>query len=332
MVKLAHPLRHPRHLAATLRSGLLDPGEIAAVLRWIGPTLLRPSAAADAASDTTLEASLNEAGATGRLRREVLDTFLAGVLADSSGETSANFARLLVRSFVLGAPGLPQQGMQALPRQMAASLSAPPRLETAGRSLRETANGVEVDTDHGTVHAQAVVVAVDPESVGDFTGAPSPATHGLTTWWFHAPENPLPENFLVLDASRPGGGPDGPVWNTAVVSNAAPSYAPAGEHLIEATTLLSRPDGLADEAEVRQHLERIYGTSTRQWRAVTHHVVSHTLPVTRPPLVDRSQQRVSDRVFVCGDHRDTGSIHGALISGDRAACGVSGVLHPGHPS
>lgn len=126
MVKLAHPLRHPRHLAATLRSGLLDPGEIAAVLRWIGPTLLRPSAAADAASDTTLEASLNEAGATGRLRREVLDTFLAGVLADSSGETSANFARLLVRSFVLGAPGLPQQGMQALPRQMAASLSAPP--------------------------------------------------------------------------------------------------------------------------------------------------------------------------------------------------------------
>lgn len=336
MVKLAHPLRHPSQLMATLRSGLLDPGEIAALLRWIGPTLLRPSAASRATSDSTLEASLNDVGAAGRLRREVLDTFLAGVLADGSGETSANFARLLMRSFVLGAPGLPRNGMKALPEQMAASLSAPPQLETAGRSIRETASGVEVDTDHGKAHARAVVVAVDPESVGDFSGAPSPATHGLTTWWFHAPENPLPDNFLVLDATRPGGGPSGPVWNTAVVSNAAPSYAPAGEHLIEATTLLNRPDGLADEAEVRQHLERIYGTSTRQWTAVAHHVVPHTLPVTSPPLVDRSQQRVSDRVFVCGDHRDTGSIHGALISGDRAARGVAGLLgevspHPGHP-
>ncbi|GAA4283423.1 NAD(P)/FAD-dependent oxidoreductase [Brevibacterium daeguense] len=323
---LTHPLNRSGRDLGALRGGLLDLRDLRGLVRWLGPTLLRDTAASRATDDTTLAASLDSVGATGRLRREVLDTFLAGVLADSSGQSSANYVRLLVRSFALAIPGLPRDGMGALPEQMAASLIDPPRLRTAAQNLRETTAGVEVGTDSGTVRARAAVVAVGPEAIGTLTGQHDRATHGLTTWWFTAPEPPVAEPFLVLDASRPGGGPAGPVWNTAVVSNAAPSYAPPGRHLIEATTLLDRPDGMADEAAVRSDLARIYGTSTSGWEVVAHHVLPHALPVTPPPLVDRSPQRLSDRVFVCGDHRDTGSIQGALVSGDRAARGIAGVL------
>lgn len=326
LMSLTQPLRRPNANVAALRSGLLDLGDLRALVRWLGPTLLRATTASRATRDTTLAASLDEVGATGRLRREVIDTFLAGVLADSSGQSSANYVRLLVRSFALAIPGLPQAGMGALPAQMAASLEQRPQLETPARALRQTASGVEIDTDHGRLLARAAVVAVGPESLNDFTEEPNPATHGLTTWWFSAPEPPLHEPYLVVDASKPGGGPAGPVWNTAVISNIAPSYAPAGGHLIEATTLLDQPDGRADETAVRRHLERIYGISTSRWQVLAHHVIAHTLPATPPPLVDRSPQRTSDRVFVCGDHRDTGSIQGALVSGDRAAHAIVGVL------
>ncbi|MFQ4149236.1 hypothetical protein AAGW05_11125 [Arthrobacter sp. LAPM80] len=73
--------------------------------------------------------------------------------------------------------------------------------------------------------------------------------------------------FLTLDASGPGGGPAGPIWNTAVVSEAAPSYAPFGGHLIQATTLLDRLDGLAGAVDVPRDLERLYQVSTRDWEA-----------------------------------------------------------------
>jgi len=114
---LADPLRQPRLLPATLRSGYLKVRELVALARWAAPAL-RPSQLTRV-PDTTLAASLDEAGVSGRLRREVLEPFLAGVLADSSGETSAGFVRLLVRCFLGGTPGVPAAGVQSLPRQLA---------------------------------------------------------------------------------------------------------------------------------------------------------------------------------------------------------------------
>lgn len=319
---LAHPLRHPEHLLSTLRSRHTSAGDLIALARWIGPTLLRVKRPSRTATDETLRTSLDAAGFTGRLRRDVLDTFLAGVLSDSTGGNSARYVRQLVRYFALGAPGLPSAGMRALPEQLAGTLSEPVRLGIAARQVRETRDGVEVATDDGVLRARAVVVAVGPQDVSGLTDLPSPATHGLTTWWFRAPSRPAGGRFLTIDASRAGGGPAGPIWNTAVISDVAPTYAPAGEHLVQATTLLDRSDGLANESEIRRDLERLYRTSTRDWDVLAHHVVPHTLPSQPPPLTDRGPAWVGERTTVAGDHRESGSIQGALVSGALAAGAV----------
>lgn len=320
---LAHPLRHPRHLLATIASDLTPARDLVALARWIVPTLLRPTAASRASADETLHASFDAVGLTGRLRRDVLDTFLAGVLASSTGESSANYVRLLLRSFALGVPGLPSGGMQALPEHLAASLkrstTGTVRLGTAAREIRETTDGVQVVTDAGIVGARAAIVAVGPQHVGGLTDLQAPATHGLTTWWFRATGQPRTGPFLLLDASRAGGGPAGPIWNTAVVSQVAPSYAPAGQHLVQATTLLDRPDGRASEAEVRRDLARLYGTSTAGWEVLAHQVIPHAVPAQRPGPIDRGPVWTGERLLVTGDHRETASIQGALVAGERAA-------------
>lgn len=323
---LAHPLRHPRLLPATLRSEYVTAPEIFALAKWLGPTLLRETATARSTSDAALAASLDKAGVTGPLRTDVLNTFLSGVLADASGKTSANLVKLLLRAFAFGAPGLPNNGMQALPEHMAAELSHTPRLEHRVTDVRDLADGVSVETEAGSLRARMTVVAADSVSAAELIGSPAPAMNGLATWWFAAEEPPLQEKFLQLDTSSPTGGPAGPVLHAAVISAVAPSYAPAGKHLVEATTLLGSGKGDAAEADVRRDLARMYDADVSGWELITRHDVPHTLPAQPPPLIDRREQRVSEHVFVAGDHRDTASINGALTSGDRAARAISGIL------
>ena len=55
------------------------------------------------------------------------------------------------------------------------------------------------------------------------------------------------------------------------------------------------------------------------------HEVPDALPVQPAPYSARRHTRVG-HLFVCGDHRETGSIQGALVSGQRAASDVSAAL------
>jgi phytoene dehydrogenase-like protein len=311
---LADPRREPRLVPATLRSGYLDVGEMVALARWAAPAL-RPSQLTRG-PDTTLAASLDEAGVSGRLRREVLEPFLAGVLADDSGQTSAAFVRLLVRCFLLGTPGVPAAGVQALPRQIAAGLREPVR---CGVRVQAVSRGGRVDTSHGPLRASSVVVATDAVDALALVGVGSQVMRGLRTWWFAAAETPSPERLILVDARR------GPVVNTSVMSVAAPSYAAAGRALVQATTLL--PSDLG-EAGVRRELDRLWDTSTATWELVVRHDIERSLPVQSAPLRARRPVALGDGLFVAGDHRDTASQQGALVSGRRAARAVLRELGP----
>ncbi|GMA21853.1 oxidoreductase [Arsenicicoccus piscis] len=313
---LADPVRAPRYLRETLTSGLLDAGDLAGLARWLTPVLVDPQGSISG-EDAELWDALDRAGVDGPLRR-VLDRFLAGVLADSHGTTSSDFTRLLVRAFVLGRPGLPREGMQALPEQIAAGLPEV-RLDSPVRAVRAGA----VDTAAGTLSAHDVVVAAGPTAAAGLLDRPIPAVKGLVTWWFEAPESPDDRPLLALDCRHgPDDGPPGPVWNSAVLSAAAPTYAPAGRHLVQATTLLDRPDGDASEGVVLAQLGEIYSCDTSGWQVVTRHWIPEALPASPPPAQLRRPVGVAPGLWVCGDHQDTASIQGALVSGERCAAAI----------
>ena len=322
---VADPVREPRLLPQTLRSGYLHPGELTALSRWAAQVLVNPRAVMRA-PDTTLAQSLDAAGLVGRLRKEILDPFLAGVLVDSHGQSSANFAKLLVRMFALGRPGLPEQGMGALPAQLAAGLPQVLLNSPVDEVIADGGSDVNVRAGASTWRARAVVVATDPVTAARLTPLPEPAAKGLVTWWFEAPRPPATLPLLAVDGRQAGGRRRGPVWNTSVVSAAAPSYAPRGRHLVEATCLLDRPDGDAPESDVLRHVGEIFGCATDGWRTIIRHRIPLALPVMPPPLRARSAVSLGDGVFVCGDHRDTPSIQGALVSGNRAAAAVHAAL------
>jgi hypothetical protein len=161
-----------------------------------------------------------------------------------------------------------------------------------------------------------VVVATDPTTAGVLTGVDAPPMKALTTFWYAADEPPTGRNLLHLDADHRG-----PLVNTAVMTNAAPTYAPAGRSLVQ-VTVLGADGSAATERAARTQAGLVYGVGTDTWELVTTHVVAAALPAQPAPLDVRRPVALGDGLFVAGDHRDTASIQGALVSGRRAASAV----------
>ncbi|MEV7825786.1 NAD(P)/FAD-dependent oxidoreductase [Microbacterium enclense] len=311
LARLAHPLRHPLSLPETLRSGLVRPADLPALARWAVPTVLS-ARAAKVGPDRALDEAWDRAGVRGPLREAVLEPFLAGVLADDRQQTSDAFVRLLVRSFALGRPGVPAAGIGALPAQLADTARRAGvgiRLGHRVVSTRDRARGWHVGIEgRDAMTARAVVIATGLDPSLD---VPLPRPRGLQTWWFAASSAPSRDAALRVDGRR-----QGPIVNSAVMTNTAPTYAPRGQHLIQATCVMPSE---ASEHGIRRQLADIWDADTRPWRLLRRDDVVGALPAQNPPLRLRRSPRLGDGRYIAGDHRDTASIQGALVSGQRAA-------------
>ncbi len=314
-----HPLRSPGKVPAMLTGGGLGLGDVVAVARWAAAGL-RPNALKSSGKDTSLREALDRAGMSGELRR-VVDRFMAGVLLEDTGSTSNAFALLLGRMFVLGVPALPAEGMQALPRQLALALDGRITLQRKVVDLSRDGSGWRVSDGTNVIRAQHVVVATDPVTAAGLADVTAPPMHGVVTDWWAADEVPSGPPMLWVDG-RPN--VVGPVLNTAVISAAAPTYAPPGRHLIAASALLGADGQAPQEAVLRDHAAGILGADQTRWTPIIRHVVPHALPQQSPPLTVRRPVRTASGTWVCGDHRDTASIQGALVSGRRTAEDILG--------
>ena len=73
---------------------------------------------------------------------------------------------------------------------------------------------------------------------------------------------------------------------------------------------------------VREQLARWFDSGTSDWEHLRTDVIADGQPEQGPPLDPKQPVALGEGVFVCGDHRDTASIQGAMFSGGRAASAV----------
>ena len=243
----------------------------------------------------------------------LLRPFFSGVVLEEQLTTSSRFVDLMLRMFARGSSAVPAGGMQQIAEQLAS------RLPAGSIHLQLPALGVEareVATDAGTVAARAVVVATDVDSADELIGGglERPKWKGVTTFYHAAALAPLDEPILLLDTD------DSPVNNTVVITAAAPSYA-ADQRALVATSLVHDGRPPWDEAAVRSRLAVLYDVSTAEWEHISTYDIPRALPAMPAPHNFRKPVR-HGKVFVCGDHRDTSSIQGALVSGERTALAV----------
>ncbi|MEV6755744.1 NAD(P)/FAD-dependent oxidoreductase [Streptomyces sp. NPDC051214] len=307
---LASAPRGPRTARTTPRAaplgGALDQARLGAALARLAATdpkrlLARPELPA---SQALFARGLPARTVTGFLR-----PLLSALLCDPDLTTSSRCADLALHSFARGRLCLPEGGAEVLPELLAAAL--PSGTVRTGVRVTGVSTTSVTTAEHGEVRCRAVLLATDARAAAALLpGLRVPSFHQVTVLHHAAPEPPLAEPALLLDADR-----SGPVAHTAVVSHVDPSRAPAGRTLVSSTVLGPPPD----ERAVLAHLAELYGTSTARWESLAVHHTREAVPAMPPPHDLRRPVRLLSGLYVCGDHRDTSTVQGALYSGRRAA-------------
>ena len=312
---VSDPFRKPSTLFATTFApigSVIDKLRIVVlrlrVLRGAAPNLLRNN------DMSTLDA-LRSAGFSHRMIKTFFTPLFGGVQLDPQLATSRRMFDIIFRSLSEGQSVLPARGMQALPEQLASHLAHNTvRLNAPVASL----DGTTVVLSTGErITSRAVVVATEGPTASKLLDLPPVQSRTAGCVYFSADSPPNDKKYVILDGSGKG-----PVLNVALISNIAPSYAPPGKHLIAAAL----PGVITGDLEqlARKQLREWWGPQVDGWKHLRTYAISHGGPVQSAPFSPKQRISLGNGRFVCGDHRDTGSIQGALYSGRR--CGEA-VVH-----
>ncbi|BAN03284.1 NAD(P)/FAD-dependent oxidoreductase [Ilumatobacter coccineus] len=324
---VSDPFRMPRTTLSTALAPIGSPfdklriAKLRADLRNIHPARLvggGSDGGGDGGRDDIATAdALRAAGFSDTIIERFFTPLVGGIQLDPDLRDSRRMFDVIFRMLADGDSVVPAAGMQAIPDQLAARL---PESSIRFDCEVTAATATAVTTSTGDVIAgSAVVVATEGPAASRLLGLPSVASKAAGCVYFAADERPTDSKMVVLDGTGAG-----PVLNVAVMSNVAPSYAPPGQHLI-AAALPGVCDGdLADLA--RHQLRDWWGPEVDAWRHVATYRIPHGQPGQTPPFAPKQSIRLTDGRFVCGDHRDTGSIQGAMYSGRRCAAAVAARL------
>jgi phytoene dehydrogenase-like protein len=351
---VSNPLRHPRETLATLMAPVGNLRDKISILRLrrrvtqgtLEALLQRPEC-------TTLQ-TLQSYGFSEEIIERFFRPFLGGIFLDRSLATSSRMFEFVFRMFSLGSATVPARGMEAIPAQIASMLAFQQpqpdtstiqsaaahssanntlRLHSVAQTVQTTSTGASVVLTTGErIAAKAVVVATDWHTAQKLTSGAIPDVANCSTACLYfatttPPSSPLLRKPLLLL----NGSGKGFINNMCSPSAVAPETAPAGNTLISVSTV--ELPTISDEAlmdEIRKELRAWFGSETASWRHLWTYRIERALPNQAPPALAYVEKpvKLSDTLFVCGDHRNTASIHGAMMSGRRAAEALAATLMP----
>jgi phytoene dehydrogenase-like protein len=315
--RVGDPLRRPRDLPATLAAPIGTLGDKVRVARLVLDVRTHPVGQLLRRPDGTTAQRLATAGFSNRIIESFWRPLFAGIQLDPDLEVSSRRFDVILRMLALGGTGVPAEGMGAIPAQLAAGL--PAGTVRLGAAVAAVEPGGVVLVDGERIGARAVVVATDGPTAHRLLGrrVPDPGSRAAACCWFSTPSPPVSGARLLLDGEG-----DGPARNVAVMSEVAPAYAPPGRSLLAAA--VPGPDALAPGVteRVRRQLAQWFDSSLGDWEHLRTDVIPHGQPAQAPPFQPKRSVDLGEGVFVCGDHRDTASIQGAMFSGGRTAGAV----------
>jgi phytoene dehydrogenase-like protein len=265
--------------------------------------------------ETSTKDALQNGGFSEEFVHRFFRPFFGGILLDGELKSSSRMFEFIFKMLSEGDIVVPADGMGAISAQIASHLPENSiRLNTQAESLHEN----ELTLAGGeSLTARAIVVAADGPSAAQLVGDAEPASRSVTCFYYSADEPPVPEPMLVLNGDGAG-----PVNNFAVISQVAPSYAPAGKSLISVSVLGTQQ--LTEQqlgGFIIAQMKNWFGPVARSWQYLRSYRIPHAQPQQFPGALEPAQRpvRVRPGVYLCGDHRDNASIHGAMVSGRRAA-------------
>ena len=235
-----------------------------------------------------------------------LSPFLRGVFLTNPDLIRADIAREVIRSFILGRPGIPKFGVGKFSENLALEIS-----DIRFNSQVDEIRKGSVQGDFGRIDCDEIVVATDLTTAAQQLDLGEiPKTLSSTTWYHATNQELVEDNYLALDSNSP-------IVNSLVISKVSKSYAPAGINLISSTTLAA-----ISESEVRKELSKFWKCDTRNWDLAARYEIKQSLPFRNDLEELNRNPKISDGIYIAGDHRSVPSQNGAMKSGRQAALAI----------
>ena len=267
-------------------------------------------------SEQPTRAELQAAGFSAQMIEHFFEPFFGGIMLDRDLKASSRMFDFVFSMMSSGPVSVPAKGMGAISAQIASKLQ--PNALRINSPVEKIEDGKVTVAGGEVIEARAIVIATDgPTAAKLVTGIKPVASRSVSCFYYSADEPPVKDPILVLAGAR-----GGTVNNLAVMSRVAPGYAPEGKSLVS-VTVLGNP--ALTEAQlsgfVIADLKGWFGPVVRSWKLLRSYRIPHAQPEQLPGALEPIERpvKLSPGLYVCGDHRDTASIHGAMTSGRRAA-------------
>ncbi len=256
-------LRHPALLPETILSSHIPVGDIWRLLRLrqLARRLSDDACFAPRYARLTTRQFLIERGFTLPTIERFFAPFYGGILLDRSLESSAAVMLFTFRMLALGDTAVPARGMGAIAAQLGGALHTTEVRTACPVSAVRVADGraVGVVLADGTVEdgTDVVLCTEAPAAIAlaatiglQLAALPTRAL-GCTTVYFASDRSLLPGRALTLNATE-----HSVISHAITVSDVAPEYAPAGQHLL-AMTAVGEPAQLTNPMLERAALSEL---------------------------------------------------------------------------
>lgn len=258
---------------------------------------------------------LKEFGYSDSIMARFFKPFFRGVFLEKDLKTEVHFFKFLFNQFADGDVVVPENGMQAIATQIALHLAPDQiRLNTAVQRIE----GKTIYLENGaTIEAEKIVLATNASAAARILEEEPGISFNMTDCLYFSSELPLRifnKPYLIINANH-----HELIDHLAVMSEIAPSYAPAGKTLIS-VSLVGKNNYSEQEltGKVEHELRQWFGEK-HTWKHLRTYRIPEALPQYFEAPVQYNSLKINDYMYRCGDYTAYPSLNAAMKTGRQVA-------------
>lgn len=240
--------------------------------------------------------------------------FLGGIFLEKELTTSSRMFNFVFKMFGEGEALLPEEGIQAIPNQLAEGLQAD---ELFLNTRVAHINKNEITLDNGSLYeADYILIATNELNLPTFKVKEPGNFRKVLNLYFKTKTKPFTDALIGLVAK-----PNCLVNNIAVLDNVSPSYNTGDQFLISLSIIDNIFNVSLEEIINKSKDELSFWFDVSDWEYVDKFEINYALP-NQDSIIYKPKPEslvIDTNIYICGDYLTNGSLNAAMLNGKTTA-------------